>query len=337
MKLTSFLRLSFAALFCAGAILSGSAYAAGFTGAVIATSPASTLTGKRVLWLGDSITAKGQYVSFVEYFLEKRLPDQKVDLISIGLGSETTSGLSEKGHPFRRPCVHERLQRALEAVKPAVVVACYGMNDGIYHPQSPERMQAFQDGVKKLIAAAKASGAEVILLTPPPFDSLGHKNAQKEGAKVYGYMKPFEAYDSVLGDYAQWELSLKEPGVFVIDLHTPMNEYIQAQRKSTPGFKFAADGIHPNADGHLLMARTILKALSLPVAEGDLSAQNAKISADPLYQLVDERRQARSAGWISYIGYTRGKPTKTDSVTAEEEKAVEQQKKIDALRKLHTR
>lgn len=130
------------------------------------------LANKRVLWLGDSITQAGDYVTFVEYFLEKQYPAERFDFVSIGLASETASCLSEKTHPFPRPCVQERLQRALALVKPQVVVACYGMNDGIYHPQSVERMQAFERGMEKLIAAAHAAGAQVVLLTPPPFDAL---------------------------------------------------------------------------------------------------------------------------------------------------------------------
>ena len=99
--------------------------------------------------LGDSITQGGGYVTFIEYLLEKQYPALTFDIISVGLSSETTSGLSEEGHAggkFPRPCLHERLGRALEAVKPTLVVACYGMNDGIYLPYSEDRMQLFVTG-----------------------------------------------------------------------------------------------------------------------------------------------------------------------------------------------
>ena len=120
------------------------------------------------MFLGDSITAAGQYVSLIECELQRRYPRETFDIISIGISSETTSALTEKTHgSFPRPCVHERLQRALDKVKPDIVVACYGMNDGIYHPQSDERMQAYQQGINKLIADSRAAGATVVLLTPP--------------------------------------------------------------------------------------------------------------------------------------------------------------------------
>ena len=64
----------------------------------------------------------------------------------------------------------ERLDRALTAVKPQVVLVCYGMNDGIYHPSSPERLAAFTTGLKQVISQVRASGARLVLITPPCFD-----------------------------------------------------------------------------------------------------------------------------------------------------------------------
>ncbi len=88
--------------------------------------------GQRIVFLGDSITNAGGYVQYVEAYLLARFPDQKFELINLGLPSETVTGLSEPEHPFPRPDAHERLERALLKTKPDVVVICYGMNDGIY-------------------------------------------------------------------------------------------------------------------------------------------------------------------------------------------------------------
>ena len=290
------------------------------------------LAGRRVLWLGDSITQNGTYVTDVEYLLERSFPTKKFDIVSIGLASETASGLSEKAHPFPRPWVHERLQRALDKVKPSIVVACYGMNDGIYHPQSPERMKAFQDGIGRLITAVKGAGAQLILLTPPPFDLLPVRSALPAAAPDFSFMAPYALYDNVLADYARWELSLKEPGVTVIDLHTPLRDYLLERRKTDPGFSYSSDGIHPDAVGHLLMARVILKALGLDQPPADLNAQTAAFGGDPLYKLVSDHRQTRSDGWLAYVGYTRGDTVRAGSVDAAEAKAGDLQKRIDTLR-----
>lgn len=291
------------------------------------------LANKRVLWLGDSITQMGDYVTFVEYYLEKQYPADRFAIVSIGLASETTSCLSEKAHPFPRPCVHERLQRALALVKPDVVVACYGMNDGIYHPQSAERMQAFEQGIEKLIAAVHAAGAQMVLLTPPPFDRLPVKQLAGKDAADFSYLSPFDGYDSVLADYARWEMQLPRSDATVVDLHTPLDAYLAKERKTEPGFSFAKkDGIHPDALGHLLMAQIVLKGLGTPVAGGDLQAELAKIEADPLYALIKQQREARSDGWLKYVGYTRGETVKADSVAETEKENAALQGKIDAMR-----
>src|SRR6187551_3184502 len=87
---------------------------------------------KRVVFLGDSITYSGQYIDVLGAYLAVKYPQQKCELINLGLPSETVSGLSEPGHAggaFPRPDLHERLDRALAKLKSDVVVACYGMND----------------------------------------------------------------------------------------------------------------------------------------------------------------------------------------------------------------
>jgi len=292
------------------------------------------LANKRVLWLGDSITQAGDYVTFIEYFLEKQYPADRFDVISIGLASETASCLSEKAHPFPRPCVQERLQRALSLVKPQIVIACYGMNDGIYHPQSAERMQAFQQGIEKLVAAVHAAGAEMILLTPPPFDALPVKGkVVPKTAADFGFMVPYAGYDEVLGDYARWEMQLSKSEAAVIDLYGPMDAYIAKQRATDAGFSFARkDGIHPDLEGHLLMVQIVLRGLGVPVFTGDLSSKLKVVEADPLYGLIKEQREARSEGWLKYLGYTRGETVKSDSVTDVEAKNAALQIKIDALR-----
>lgn len=96
-----------------------------------------SIVGKRTVFLGDSITQAGTYVSFTSYYLQRLHPEKNFDVYPLGLSSETLSGLSEKGHAggrFPRPCLFERLGRLMEKVEPEVVFACYGINCGIYKP-----------------------------------------------------------------------------------------------------------------------------------------------------------------------------------------------------------
>jgi len=288
-----------------------------------------SLAGQRVLVLGDSITQDGRYVSFLEYYLHAA--GQSPDLISIGLASETVSGLSEPEHPYPRPHVLERLDRALKAVKPTVVFACYGMNDGIYHPSSPERLAAFNAGLRELIAKVRAAGASLVLITPPVFDPLPlAAKVVPATAEKFGYSSPYSAYDDVLAEFARTENALHEPGVTVIDVHTPMAQALASAREHNPTFVFSPDGVHPGNAGHLLMARVIAAGLGLPLNTTEPDVELARIQADPIFPIIRDRRALRSEAWLPFVGYTRGPTFKSDSVKAAEAVVVRLQKEIEA-------
>lgn len=271
---------------------------------------AESLAGKRVVFLGDSITQGGAYVSFAAYYLEKLHPRKRFEIFGLGLSSETLSGLSEKNHAggrFPRPCLFERLGRLLEKVKPEIVFACYGMNDGIYQPLEETRFQAFKDGVTKLIEQCQAAGVKrIYLITPPSY--------------CFPRITKGFNYDTVLAAYAEWETALNKPGVRVIDLHTPMSQ--------------AGDGVfsryrvHPAEDGHLFMAKTILSAIGATPTDEPL----ATIKADPLYQQVNALRRLRSDRWRRHVGYTREKTVKPQPLGDTEAEAAKIREKIDALK-----
>jgi lysophospholipase L1-like esterase len=132
------------------------------------TSPQGT-----ILFLGDSITAAGGYVRAIEEALTNQNPERPYRIINRGMRSETVSGLSEAYHPGVRPCLFARLEKELESAKPDWVVACYGINDGIYHPFEESRFEAYKAGINKLIKEVQASGSHVILLTAPPYAKAG--------------------------------------------------------------------------------------------------------------------------------------------------------------------
>jgi lysophospholipase L1-like esterase len=275
---------------------------------------AKSLAGRRVVFLGDSITQAGGYIGFVSHHLETKYPKLDFDFLGLGLASETLSGLSEDGHAggkFPRPCLFERLGRVLEKAKPDIVVACYGMNDGIYLPFDADRFGKFKDGVGKLIDQSRAAGAKrIVLVTPPIYDF-----AAKPG--------DFN-YDSVLAEYAKWEKELKRPGVEVIDLHAPMRAARDARTEP-----FSKDKVHPGDDGQFFIARTILSAFG----EKAMSDSPAAVRADPVFKLVEEKRRARSAAWMKHIGYTRETTVKPQPLGTAEADVAKLQEKIDALRR----
>lgn len=242
------------------------------------------LKPQRVVFLGDSITYAGQYIAYVESYLTARFPAQQFEFIDIGLPSETCSGLSEPGHAggkFPRPDVHERLGRVIEKLKPKVVVACYGMNCGMYHPLSDERLAKYQEGQRRLRSVCETAGAKVIHLTPPVFDPLPLAERTLPAGRD-SYSQPYEGYNEVLDRFSEWLVGQRQQGWTVIDIHGPMNRHLAERRKTDPKFVLAGDGVHAGPTGHWLMAEQILAALNVTAEKVRLTldATTSKITAN---------------------------------------------------------
>ena len=258
--------------------------------------------GQRMVFLGDSNTYAAHYVNFIEASLLLQARDLELEILNLGLPSETTSGLSEPDHPFPRPTVHERLERVLNISNPDVVVACYGMNDGMYYPQSPERFAAYKKGINELIHKVHGSGAKLFLVTPPPFDPLPQRKQGKllpKDSPKFAWFSIYEDYDSVLADYTRWLLALKDDRVeLVIDARNPMIDYISERRNENPEYAMSNDGVHFNQEGHRIIAKQLLATWGF----------DPSVKVDPkLQNLVSERQQILRDAWLTHCGHKRPK------------------------------
>jgi len=291
----------------------------------VAAEPQILAGVNRIVFLGDSNTYAGQHVEYVEAIVAARMPGRSIEIINLGLPSETASGLSEPEHPYPRPCVHERLDRTLARLKPQLVIVCYGMNDGIYYPLSPDRLAKFAEGMSKLVEKVTVAGAKIILLTPPPFDALPVRaKVLPPGRESYSYARPYQAYDQTLATYSLWLKGQARLGWTVLDIREPMIASGSARRVGTPDYTLAGDGIHYNATGHWIVAKEILVALGVGPQEeidgiGFHSAQRGKDSiafpdvfgADnpgesaQLVKLIHDRQTLMKDAYLTEIGHKR--------------------------------
>lgn len=220
---------------------------------------------ERVVFFGDSITASGQYTVYLEAFLRTRFPDTKWAFINSGKSSETLSGLSEQDHPGRRRNAMDRFANDVALYSPTLVIACFGINDGIYHPYSDQRFRAFTNGVRNLKERVSTeTKATLILCTPPIYDPIEFiENDDKRPEETYGYKMPYSGYDQVMSRYASWVRTVSDPRVTIADVYRRMRDHLDYRRKQNPNFRLQGDGIHPNETGHLLMSLAIIDALQL--------------------------------------------------------------------------
>ncbi|SMC87025.1 SGNH/GDSL hydrolase family protein [Pedobacter nyackensis] len=285
-------------------------------------------TTKKVLFLGNSITYAGQYVTDIETYCTVNYPGQKIEFINMGLPSETVSGLSEPGHAggkFLRPDLHERLDRVMALVKPDLVFACYGMNDGIYMPFDQERFAKYKEGINWLHDKYVKAGIRIIHVTPPIYDELRGGN---------------KGYAAVLDHYSEWLLSQKKTaGWEVADIHFPMKRYLEAHRKvdaafNIDGFYLAADGVHPGEVGHWIMAKELLlymgeKQLALA---SDVLTTLKRNKKQELLKLIAEKQSIMKDAWLTASGHKR--PMKAGLPLEEaQKKAAELDEQISSLMK----
>lgn len=286
-----------------------------------ADSPTFPLQSKRIVFLGDSNTYAGGFVSVVECQIIASGLQPRPEIINLGLSSETCSGLSEPAHPFPRPDVHERLGRALNTLQPDVVVACYGMNDGIYYPLVEDRFAAYRKGVDKLIQVVHDAGAKLILMTPPPFDPLPLAQQDKllpSDAPEYSWMQVYEGYDDVMKEYARWIMLQSDRVEMVIDLYTPVTQYMKSQRATDPNFVMSSDGVHVDAEGHRVIGETIANAWGITPTKLDPERLAA----------IQKRQDLMRDAWLSEVGHLR--PGVTPGLPIEE--ATLQAAKLDLER-----
>ncbi len=249
---------------------------------------------KRIVFLGDSITQRGDYVADIECWLLAQ--GLAVEVLNLGLGSETAADLTPaenaehlRAHGFGRPFLSARVSRALAATKPDLLFACYGMNDGTGLPPDASGTARFGAALTALRQAAAAAGVKRVVLLTPPVDDRKDKGGEAN-----------------LVRYTAWLLSKRAEGWDIVDLHTPMRQALDESRATDPAFKFAKDGVHPGREGHWLMAREVLTQFFGAKLDGVTSAENLFAARGPeIRALVYQRMSVRFEAWMTQIGHQR--------------------------------
>ena len=196
----------------------------------------------RIVFLGDSITEQQLYTNYVESYLASRFPQLRLSFFNAGWGGDSAPGGAA------------RLQRDVLALKPTVVTLCYGMNDGRYSAPTDEIRTTYVNGMRALVAALKAAGARIVLLTPGMVDET-----------VAPHLAPVQYNQRGLRILADEVLKLAaEEGLPSFDLHKLMNEVDRRGKAADPKFCMIPDSVHPDPAGHLVMAFALLQALGVP-------------------------------------------------------------------------
>jgi lysophospholipase L1-like esterase len=187
-----------------------------------------------------------------------------VEVFQFGWGGETSWGFVK------------RINYDVVPYKPTLVTTCYGMNDAGYRATDPKNLDQYREAMAKIVEVFQGVGARVIVGSPGVVDQAKFNRAT-----------PAAIYNQALADFGKVGSEVAQAtGSKYADIHTPMmNVMHAAQAKLGDDYHVAGnDGVHPAANGHLVMAYGFLKAMGLDGEIGtikvNLTGQTATASAD---------------------------------------------------------
>jgi len=154
-------------------------------------------------------------------------------------------------------------------------------------------VKRFADAITHLREAAiKVGVRRMVICTPPVQDAKGDATQK--------------IHDENLTRYTVWLLSKRADGWDVVVIHTPMLGALDRGRAKNSVFQFAKDGMHPDRDGHWLMAREILTQCFGAKLNGVAAAEDLFLMhGTEIRKLVHERMVLLFNAWMTQIAYKR--------------------------------
>jgi len=210
---------------------------------------------RTIVAFGNSITALRGKLRVYPTLIEKELTarGRKLRVVNAGIGGNTTEQAKA------------RFKTDVLAHNPDVVIVFFGANDAAVDvwktpPATGPRVgrERYEANLREFCRALKSRGAKPILVAPSPFRWTP---ALKElyGRPPYQPDDP-DGFNVLLAEYAESARKVaREESVALADAYAAFQAYGRQPGKSVDNL--LADGMHPNAAGHLLLADLLLPLL----------------------------------------------------------------------------
>jgi lysophospholipase L1-like esterase len=224
--------------------------------------------GDRAVFLGNSITDGGHYHSYIWLYYMTRFPDQPLTVLNAGVGGD------------RVPEMYKRLDDDVFNKRPTVLMVTFGMNDSGYFEYNGDNAEQYgKDRLEEcrtnyLLLEKRLQAlpnVRVVMLGGSPYD----QTAQFENTafrKKNDIMLQITDFQEASAKQNQWEF---------LDFNRPMTALNLEGQKTDPAFTLCGgDRIHPDNDGHMVMAYLFLKAQGFAgreVADMQIDAAKKKV------------------------------------------------------------
>jgi len=266
-----------------------------------AASAGGLQPGDTVAICGDSITEQRLYSVFIEDYLLMCQPVTNLTGHQFGWSGERADGFVS------------RINGEVLPFHPTVATTCYGMNDGAYAPIDAGRQAAYRKSTEAIVKQFRDAGVRLIVIgSPGPVDS---DTFDRFGGRIKA-----ATYNQTLADLTRIASEgAREQGAVFANVYAPMTQVMQAAKaKYGADYHVAgADGIHPAANGHLVMAYAFLKALG---CSGDIGtftwdARNGTATATEGHKIASTDKGVIEIESTRYPFCFSGKPTDPNSPT----------------------
>jgi len=195
--------------------------------------------GQSLLFFGDSITAEPSgYVAVLAQALAHTRADLGLRLINAGISGNTVRDLEA------------RLDRDVLAQHPTYVAICIGANDYLGAAAGDPHGVPLQEFISRyhgLLDRLRAGGVQTVLLTIP----ISGQDDEDHPIPDPG---PYNA--AILALAARERLP-------AVDLQRAFHEVYERAGNYKQIVRLSDDGIHPNRQGHALIARALVAQLGL--------------------------------------------------------------------------
>jgi len=216
--------------------------------------------------VGDSITQGGTYYMWIALYHVTRFPTRQAEILNCGISGDTASGALS------------RYAWDIQPKKPSFATVMFGMND-VGRPlygdrvdpkaiaERGKRLDQYSSSLKMLVQQLKRDGAQVMLITPTPYDEA----VACQTPSLTGVDQALERCMEIMQRIAG------EEGIPVIDLHSPLVHLNKELQQHAPGASWIGpDRVHPGEAAHLAAACHILEAWKAPTEISLLALDGAK-------------------------------------------------------------
>ncbi len=205
--------------------------------------------GDRAVFLGNSITDGGHYHSFIWLYYMTRFPDMHIRVFNGGIGGDTAYDMNK------------RLDGDIFSMNPTVLMVTFGMNDSGYFEYNGDNAkefgeQKYQESIKNFQQMEKRfkelPSTRMVMLGTSPYDETAKIKDNTVFKKKNETIKRIVEYQKESAAKNGWEFT---------DLNAPMVALNQQFQQKDSTFTLCGnDRIHPDNDGHMVMAYLFLKA-----------------------------------------------------------------------------